>query len=100
MRKIALALITIALLSGCNKLRLYQVDVQQGNIIDQTTMSNLRTGMDKTAVSSLLGTPIVNNMFDSNTWVYAYTKQVNGGKIDKKKLILEFKNNKLVQIIK
>jgi len=98
MRNIILFLVSIVMLSGCSKLRPYRVDVQQGNIVDAASRAKLRLGMSKGAVNSLLGTPVLVDTFDPNTWIYAYTKQINGGRIDKKRLILKFKSNKLAQI--
>jgi outer membrane protein assembly factor BamE len=98
MRKIVLTFVTILLLSGCGKLRPYYVDVQQGNIIDQHVVAELHTGLNKNEVASILGAPLLPDMFNKNTWTYIYTKQINGGKIEKKKLVLEFEKNKLAQI--
>ncbi|CAL7959434.1 Outer membrane protein assembly factor BamE [Gammaproteobacteria bacterium] len=101
MRKILLIFITMSLLlllGGCSKLRPYRVDVQQGNIIDQHTATELHTGLNKNEVAAILGAPLLTDMFNTNTWTYVYTNQINGGKIEKKKLILEFKKDKLVQI--
>lgn len=100
MHKITMSLITIALLSlfGCSHLRPYHVDIQQGNIIDASVATKLHTGMDKNEVTSLLGTPVITNIFDNDIWIYAYTNQINGGKIEKRKLVLEFKNSKLTKI--
>ena len=98
MRNIILIFVTIILLAGCSKLRPYRVDVQQGNIIDAASRAKLHLGMEKSAVNSLLGTPVLVDAFDPNIWVYAYTNQIDGGKIEKRRLILKFKNNKLVQI--
>lgn len=100
MRNIILIFIAIfaLTLSGCNKLRPYQVDIQQGNIIDHAMRDKLRLGMNKKEVATLLGTPILGDMFDDNTWIYVSTMQKDGGKIEKKKLILEFQNNQLIYI--
>ena len=87
------------LLTGCSKLHPYRVDVQQGNIIDKYMIAKLHVGLNKNEVSSILGTSLLSDIFNTNTWTYAYTNQVNGGEIEKKKIILEFKKNKLVQII-
>ncbi len=92
MRNTIFIILSVVLLSGCS---LYKVDVQQGNIIDVKTMSQLYLGMSKGEVNSLLGTPVLVDPFDSDIWLYAYTKQIRGGKIEKKKLVLTFKNNKL-----
>lgn len=97
MRNIILIFGTVILLSlsGCHP---YRVDVQQGNIIDKKMMSQLHIGMSKSQVEALLGTPVLVDAFDPNAWLYAYTKQINGGKIEKKRLILKFKNDRLVLI--
>lgn len=95
-----LLLIIILIITGCGKLRPYRVDVEQGNIITTADIAKLHTGLDKSQVTSILGDPLLNEVFDSNTWSYAYTKQINGGKIEKERLILEFKNNKLTKVIK
>lgn len=98
MRKIFPIIALVAFVAGCSKLHPYQVDVIQGNLIDASKASELHLGMTKSEVNSLLGTPVLIDTFEANTWIYAFTKQVNGGKITKKKLILQFKNNRLSQI--
>jgi len=99
MRKI-LILIALTILSGCNNLHPYIVDVQQGNIIDQTMLSKLHPGISKDQTITILGTPLLDNMFNQNIWSYIYTNQINGGTLEKKQLTLEFKNNKLIKITK
>lgn len=97
MYRILLLMIVLAV-TGCGKLRPYRVDVEQGNIIDRNDIVKLHTGLNKTQVEAILGDPLLNDVLDSNILVYAYTKQINGGKIEKERLILEFKNNKLIKI--
>ncbi|EKE25930.1 MAG: hypothetical protein ACD_5C00001G0002 [uncultured bacterium] len=99
MRKpIFLIFVAMLLLPGCGKLHPYCVDIQQGNIIDTAMIAKLHLGMNKSEVNDTLGTPVLKDMFDTDTWIYAYTNQIGGGKIEKKKLILRFKNSKLVEI--
>lgn len=100
MRKFLLIFIIIntILLAGCSRLHPYCVDVQQGNIIDKDVIARLHTGLNKNEVNSILGAPLLDNTLNADTWSYIYTNQVNGGKIEKKKLVLEFKKNKLIQI--
>ena len=101
MYKILLILIVAALSVGsvgCGKLHPYYVDVQQGNVIDKDDIAKLKTGFSKNEVSSIIGSPLINDMFNADTWTYVYTNQINNGKIEKKKLVLEFKKNKLTQI--
>ncbi|MDR1057767.1 MAG: outer membrane protein assembly factor BamE [Coxiellaceae bacterium] len=94
MRNIVFTVIVAILLFGCHT---YQVEVQQGNVIDEKMMEQLRIGMSKNEVTTLLGTPILIDAFNSNTWTYVYTKQ-RGKKIEKRRLILEFRRDKLVLI--
>lgn len=93
MRKLFFILLATILMAGC-----YHVNIQQGNIINQSTVSQLRLGMNKDKINSMLGAPLLSNMFDKNTWSYVYTNQINGKGIEKKKLTLRFKNNKLIKI--
>jgi outer membrane protein assembly factor BamE len=98
MRKTLFLSLIMLLLLGCSKLRPYCVEVQQGNIIDQHAMEQLRLGLNKNEVRSILGASLLDGTSDTNTWTYVYTNQINGGKIEKKKIILTFKKNRLVKI--
>lgn len=55
-----------ALTAGC----LYRMDVQQGNMLDDTQVEQLQTGMTRSQVLYLLGTPMVPNAFDKDRWDY------------------------------
>lgn len=92
---LCLCLITV---SACHGLKPYQPDVQQGNVINQTTVQQLRVGMSKEQVEQVLGLPVLVDTFDDNHWAYAYTFQHRGGKISMKHLNLYFQNNRLVTI--
>jgi outer membrane protein assembly factor BamE len=82
--------------AGCHP---YIVDVEQGNILNnQNNLSKIHLGLTKDEVQTLLGTPVLVDPFDSNIWLYAHTNQINGGIIKKQKLVLKFKNDKLVSM--
>jgi len=86
------------LVTGCAKIKPYEVDVQQGNVLDKTVVEQLHLGMKKADVQNLLGTPVLGSTFDDDDWFYAYTNQINGGRIEKKNVSLEFYKGKLVAI--
>ena len=73
------------------------MDVQQGNVFDQSIIKQLQIGMTKTAVENLLGTPILDDPADDN-WDYVSSNQVHGGIITTKILTLQFKKGKLINI--
>ena len=65
----AAALIALAVgLSGC----VYRMDIQQGNYLDGPAVRRLKVGMTRKQVRYLLGTPMVDDIFDQDRWEYIY----------------------------
>ena len=80
-------------LSACSN---YKLEVQQGNLITQETISKLQKGMSKQEVQSLLGTPLLQDSFDNNRWDYVFYQKKN--KTKSQNITLRFKNNQLINI--
>lgn len=57
----------------------YQVEVQQGNIITDEMVSQLRPGMSKQQVQYTLGSPAIEDIFHENRWDYVHTRAEGGG---------------------
>jgi outer membrane protein assembly factor BamE len=70
---ICACMITISL-SACGSI-VYRVPVQQGNLVTQESVAQLRAGMTKDQVRFLLGTPLVTDIFHADRWDYVYTLQ-------------------------
>lgn len=98
--KNAVILSFVLVLAGCGPIKPYEAPIQQGNKLDAEVIHDLDLGMTKNQVVDLLGTPVLGGTFCDNIWDYVYTNQINGGKIEKTNLELEFSNNKLVKITK
>lgn len=77
----------------------YHPDIQQGNILNQTEVSQLKLGMSKAEVINLLGTPVMQDIFNEDRLVYIYTNLPNHGDFTKKKMLLYFQNNQLTRIV-
>ena len=76
------------------------MEVQQGNALNNETVSQLQKGMSKAEVASLLGNPLLQDNFRSNRWDYIYFKR-NGNKLaNKQNLTLLFENDQLAQVRK
>ncbi len=70
-RAACLALVLAApatLVTGC----VYRLDVQQGNLLDQTDIEAILPGMTRSQVRYLLGTPVANDPFRTDRWDYMY----------------------------
>jgi outer membrane protein assembly factor BamE len=68
-RLLALALLTVAIgLPGC----VYRMDIQQGNYLDGKAVGQLKVGMTRSQVRYLLGTPMVEDVFNKSRWDYIY----------------------------
>lgn len=78
-------LAVLALLPGCGGFQfpgVHRIDVQQGNIITQEMIDQLRPGMTKSQVRFIMGTPLVTDSFNPQRWDYYYSLQP-GGRGDK-----------------
>jgi outer membrane protein assembly factor BamE len=57
-----------ALASAC----VYRINVQQGNYLDQSAVEQVKSGMTRSQVRYLLGTPLVSDPFTKDRWDYIY----------------------------
>ena len=95
MRIIAPLLAVLALsTSAC----VYKLDVQQGNLVTQESVSKLKKGMTKTEVRTLLGTPLLSDPFHGNRWDYYFSTEKNGRSTDRTRFSVFFDNDKLVSL--
>lgn len=92
-------ILTLALLLALGGCRfIYKIDIQQGNLIDQEMVDDLKPGMTKRQVSIVLGTPAVESPFRQDVWNYVNTTYNGEQRKIKKVLSLEFEDNRLVKI--
>ncbi|KAA3634778.1 MAG: outer membrane protein assembly factor BamE [Proteobacteria bacterium] len=90
-------LIGLALLAGC--VRVYKIDVQQGNDLSERQMEKLEVGMSRQDVRALLGTPLVDDPFRKNRWDYFYQLQKGRSKeIVRRQVSLFFDDDRLSRI--
>src|SRR5690606_12000822 len=93
-------LLCIMGLAGCSVPRLqfpgvYKIDIQQGNIITQEMIDQLRPGMTKRQVIFVMGTPLVRDPFDQDRWDYVYSYQPGGGVRGQERVTMYFENDML-----
>lgn len=76
---------------------MYKTPVQQGNVLEQEDVDEIKPNMSKRQVALILGTPAIADPFKQDRWDYINTLKLKG-KIDKvKRLTLYFENDRLVK---
>jgi len=105
MRKSLFSLILLASLTlvSCSTIMnyipgVYTIDIQQGNIIEQSMVDQLRPGMNKRQVLYIMGSPMLNNVFHKNRWEYLYSNQPSGEDRVQKQISLFFENDQITGI--
>lgn len=77
--RLSITALAIFLLGACSSVpRIvteYRIDVQQGNVLTQDMVSQLRPGLTRDQVRFVLGTPLLVDMFHANRWDYLYRLQ-------------------------
>lgn len=74
MRSIFLAA-ALVMLTACGNFGfpgVYRIDVEQGNIVTQDMVDQLKPGMNQRQVRFIMGTPLLEDSFNRARWDYPY----------------------------
>ena len=92
----------IAIFSGCSSvpriISEYKIDIQQGNVLTQEMVSQLKPGLTKDQVRFILGTPVLMDMFHANRWDYVYRLDQRNKPIEQKRVTIWFANGIVTKI--
>ena len=95
-----LNLIIMLTLSNCASYDFSRHIVRQGTLLPHSRIDRLKIGMSKEDVSILLGTSLLDPMFNNDRWDYAFTERKGLNQMRKKSLALVFLHGNLVKIEK
>jgi outer membrane protein assembly factor BamE len=76
----------------------YTIDVQQGNIINQEIVDQLRPNMNKRQVLYIMRTPMLRDVFHKKRWEYIFSEQPGGEERLQKRVSLYFKGDALIGV--
>lgn len=93
-----LAIIFLSVNLGACFLRPYHIDIQQGNILTPKDTSKVKPGMTSQQVQTLLGSPVLTNIFADGRMVYIYTLQLGYKKMHKRYLFVYFRLGRVTHI--
>jgi outer membrane protein assembly factor BamE len=93
--------LSAGLLLGCSAIPapwVYKIDIQQGNIITQDMLDQLKPGMGPQEVRAILGTPMLTDPFHPERWDYVYNFQPGGKRRQQRRITLIFENDRLARV--
>lgn len=70
-RVIITVAISAMLATGCS-MQVYKIEIQQGNIVTHDMLAKLQPGQTKRQVEYIMGSPIIQDSFTKDMWVYHY----------------------------
>jgi len=73
--------------------RPHKVTVQQGNVITQRMIDELKPGLTRSQVAYIMGEPIYRNTFNDTRWDYLYLVEIPGTYKEQKRLTVYFDND-------
>ena len=75
----------------------YKIDVQQGNVLTQEMVAQLKPGQTREQVRFILGTPLLADIFHQQRWDYVYSyRKGRSGEVETRQFSVYFdKNNRL-----
>ncbi|EIJ44322.1 small protein A (tmRNA-binding) [Beggiatoa alba B18LD] len=87
MQKFFILISSILLLASC---AVYKIDVQQGVVVTQETVSQLQIGMPAQKVRYILGPPLIVDTFHKNRWDYFYSYKAGHADREQRHIVLFF----------
>ena len=84
-------------LMGCSFPKLFQVVINQGNLVKAEMFEKLEEGMTESQVKYIMGTPLINDTFAPNRWDYFTSVSQGNNSFIKNKVTLFFKEGKLIK---
>lgn len=96
-----IVLLSSFLLASCSYILnnlpgVYTIPIQQGNIVDQAMIDQLRPSMTERQVLYILGSPMLVDTFHQKRWDYLYSNQPSGEDRQQKKVSVLFNQDGLV----
>ena len=90
-------------LAGCTYIMenipgVYTLDIQQGNVINQEIVDQLRPNMTKRQVLYIMGSSMLVDVFHQQRWDYLYSEQPSGEPRVQQRLSLFFNGDRLIGV--
>jgi outer membrane protein assembly factor BamE len=100
MKTLLISTLLAVVLAGCSSwnplsyVHPYRMDIQQGNLVTQEMLSQLKPGMSPSQVRFVLGTPLIVDPFHKERWDYIYLLEKNDKIVERRHITVLFENDK------
>jgi len=102
LRPAAIVILFAAVITGCGNNfgfpGVYRIDVEQGNIVTQEMVDQLKPGMSRRQVRFVMGTPLVEDTFNDDRWDYRYTVRNGIDTLEQNQVTVFFEGDALVNV--
>ncbi|MCM5705230.1 outer membrane protein assembly factor BamE [Larsenimonas salina] len=88
----------LGLLGGCSWFGVYKRDIPQGNLITQDMVQQIHTGMSKSQVIYVMGTPLLEDPMGKDQWDYVYRVKKADGTTTRKRVTLDFQGDTVQRV--
>jgi outer membrane protein assembly factor BamE len=99
--RFSLFLLIVISLSGCGTVGFpgaYKINIEQGNIVTQELVDQLKPGMSRRQVRFIMGTPLIEDTFNQDRWDYTYITRNGLTIISEEQLTVYFDGDSLAKI--
>ena len=91
--------ITLAAALLASSACVYRIDIQQGNLLEESAIEQVEVGMTRSQVRFLLGTPMVSDSFHRDRWDYTYyLKRGRSREVERRWFIVFFQDDEVVRL--
>lgn len=89
---ITATVVLVILTAGCSTLEkvVYRPDINQGNYLAPTDVAKIQKGMTQQQVIYILGTPMMQDPFGTQTWFYLFRQEIGRKTVTQETLTLTF----------
>ncbi|MCY1283333.1 Outer membrane protein assembly factor BamE [compost metagenome] len=89
----SLTFVGLIALAGCSFPGVYKIDIQQGNVVTQDMIDQLKPGMTRRQVRFIMGNPLITDTFHANRWDYLYSIEPGGGQRQQERMSIYFSDS-------
>ena len=94
-------MLSLTTVAGCSNIGfpgVYRINVDQGNIVDQDMVDQLKPEMTRRQVRFVLGTPIIEDTFNNDRWDYVRVLRRGDDTLFRTQLTVIFENDVLANV--